>query len=281
MKEYDVIVLGAGISGLVTTKLLNDKGLNVCCIEKTSTVGGRICSEKKDGFTLDKGFQVYLSAYDEPKPFLDFKKLDFKSFNSGAYLCSGGKKHIVADPRKQFILALKSLKTLPFNDLWLLNKLQIRLKSKLNLDIDSRFTTLHFLKRFGFSDQIINRFFIPFLGGVFLENELKTPAELACFYLFCFFQGEAVIPKFGMQEIPNQIASSLTDQIKLKEAVLSVKNNQITTSNNQYNSRFIISALDYASANKLFDLNLDLTFNSTICMYFSADRVKDDLPILF
>ena len=193
MKDIDVVVLGAGIAGLVATKCLKDAGMDVLCIEKEDRVGGRIASDKKDGFILDRGFQVYLSHYDEPKKFLDFKGLDFQPFTSGSYLCHDQKKYIMADPSKSLFLGLKSLKSLPFNDLWLLNKLQLQLKSRGFSDVDAKQSTLHFLKWFGFSDTIISQFFIPFLGGVFLENELKTSARLACFYLLCFFKGNAVI----------------------------------------------------------------------------------------
>lgn len=58
MKDIDVVVLGSGIAGLVATKCLKDAGIDVLCIEKEDRVGGRIASDKKDGFILDRGFQV-------------------------------------------------------------------------------------------------------------------------------------------------------------------------------------------------------------------------------
>ena len=258
MKKVDVIVLGAGIAGLVASKCLKDEGVDVLCIEKEDRVGGRIASDKKDGFILDRGFQVYLSHYDEPKKFLDFKELDLQSFTSGSYLCHDQKKSIMADPSKSLFLGLKSLKSLPFNDLWLLNKLQLQLKSRGCLDVDDRQSTLHFLKRFGFSDTIISQFF-----------------------LLCFFKGDAVIPKQGMQAIPNQVADALKDNIRLNEEILSIQDNKILTKRNVYQANYIISALDYTSLIHLYGMSLNLRFNSTLCFYFSAERVKDNLPILY
>ena len=48
--KYDVIVIGAGASGLAAMRKLVEAGLHVCMLEASNTIGGRI-STITDGFT--------------------------------------------------------------------------------------------------------------------------------------------------------------------------------------------------------------------------------------
>src|SRR5205085_1076736 len=55
-------------------------------------------------------------------------------------------------------------------------------------------TTLALLHDIGFSDQMIDRFFRPFFGGVFLEDALTTSSNFFEFCFRMFFLGDAAIP---------------------------------------------------------------------------------------
>ena len=65
--KYDVIVVGAGISGLICAKKLIEAGFSVLLIEKNNYIGGKVNSENNKGFTVDKGFHVVLTNYPEIK----------------------------------------------------------------------------------------------------------------------------------------------------------------------------------------------------------------------
>lgn len=58
-----VIVVGAGVAGLVAAKRLAEEGVSVDIFEASDGVGGRIRSDVVDGFILDRGFQVFIEAY--------------------------------------------------------------------------------------------------------------------------------------------------------------------------------------------------------------------------
>jgi monoamine oxidase len=47
--DIDVIILGAGMAGLVAARTLAERGLRVCVLEAKQRVGGRVMSQKVDG----------------------------------------------------------------------------------------------------------------------------------------------------------------------------------------------------------------------------------------
>lgn len=57
VKEYDVIIIGAGPSGIICAYLLKDKGLNIALIEKSSFPKDKICG---DALSLDVMNQLKL-----------------------------------------------------------------------------------------------------------------------------------------------------------------------------------------------------------------------------
>jgi len=54
-KDVDVVVIGAGVTGLVTSFLLTRKGLKVLLLEKNNRVGGQMRSIREDGFVFESG----------------------------------------------------------------------------------------------------------------------------------------------------------------------------------------------------------------------------------
>lgn len=52
-KNYNVVIIGAGISGLTSAALLSKAGLNVCVIELNAKPGGYLAKYEKKGFVFD------------------------------------------------------------------------------------------------------------------------------------------------------------------------------------------------------------------------------------
>ena len=73
--KYDVIVVGAGISGLICAKKLIKAGFSVLLIDKNNYIGGKVNSENNNGFTVDKGFHVVLTNYPEIKRNINIDQL--------------------------------------------------------------------------------------------------------------------------------------------------------------------------------------------------------------
>ena len=75
-KEYNIHIIGAGISGLIAAQVLENYGYAPTVIEATDRVGGRVKTDRVNGYQLDHGFQVLLSAYPAAQKYLDYEALD-------------------------------------------------------------------------------------------------------------------------------------------------------------------------------------------------------------
>jgi phytoene dehydrogenase-like protein len=86
----DVIVVGAGLAGLCCARELMIQGVDVLLLERSAAVGGRLRTDETDGFHLDRGFQVLLTAYPEARRVLDYERLGLRPFYAGAGDHGGG-----------------------------------------------------------------------------------------------------------------------------------------------------------------------------------------------
>jgi hypothetical protein len=133
--------------------------------------------------------------------------------------------------------------------------------------------TLTFLRNYGWSEKMINNFFKPFYGGVFLENDLVTSSNFFQFTFKQFFKGDAAIPADGIQAIPEQIAEMLPRNCIRKNArVKGFEGNQIFLDGGEViTAGRIVLATDPKSSDKLLGETNERTYNITTCTYFSAE----------
>ncbi|WP_194852540.1 NAD(P)/FAD-dependent oxidoreductase [Nonlabens antarcticus] len=234
MQNYPTItIIGGGVSGLCAAITLKKAGYKTTVYESGARLGGRVQTDVMEGQILDHGFQVLLDSYPAAQEFLDFKALDLVKFAPGAIIFNNGKSTKVGDPTRDvsFLFATAFSNIGSIKDKLKMFTLSRKLKQKKLNDIfeTKETTTLDYLQKAGFSDQIIQNFFKPFYSGIFLENELQTSSRMFEFVFKMFSQGSATLPAAGIQAIPEQLASHLeTNQIKLNTTVSRVVGNQIT-----------------------------------------------------
>ncbi len=212
-KSPSIHIIGGGISGLIAARVLEEYGLSATIIEATDRLGGRVKTDVVDGYSLDHGFQVLLTAYPAAKKYLDFDALALQEFLPGSAIFKNGKQKIIGDPLRNLSLLLPTL----FSGIGTVNdKLKIlalnrRLKKKSiqNIFAEKEQTTGAYLKEVGFSEAIITDFFTPFFSGIFLENKLETSSRMFEFVYKMFGEGNAALPKDGIQAIPKQLFEKL------------------------------------------------------------------------
>lgn len=61
----------------------------------------------------------------------------------------------------------------------------------------------------GFSDAIIDRFFRPFLGGIFFDRDLNVTSRLFEFVMRCLATGQNCLPSRGIGAVGEQLARQL------------------------------------------------------------------------
>lgn len=275
--NIDVLVVGAGVSGLVAAAELKRRGYSVLVLEASDGVGGRVRTDAVDGYLMDRGFQVLLTAYPEARRCLDYAALDLKEFEPGAIIRQKGKFHRVADPMRRIRKILGSAFA-PIGtpaDKLLVAELRGEL---LGMEIDQILSepeesTLANLREYGFSEKIIERFFRPFLGGIFLDPELKTSARMFHFVYRMFAQGMAAIPNGGMQAIPRQLASRLDEgSIRFDAPVQHVwEGGVLLESGEELQAGMVVVACDPAHAARLLpEAGIRTAMRGVECLYFAA-----------
>lgn len=237
-QEYKIHIIGAGISGLIAAKVLEDHGYFPIVMEASDRVGGRVKTDVVDGYQLDHGFQVLLMAYPAAQKYLDFKALELQKFIPGAAIFKSGKQIILGDPLRDVSLLFSTLLSGigTFGDKLKILKLNTRLKKKTLADIfsEEEQTTLAYLQGFGFSADMIDQFFKPFFSGIFLEPQLETSSRMFEFVYKMFGEGSAALPKLGIGSIPKQLADNLSNTVlKYNTPVTEVKDGEITLKNGQ------------------------------------------------
>jgi phytoene dehydrogenase-like protein len=237
MQSEKVIIIGAGIAGLTAAIELEKAGFKPTILERTESLGGRVKTDKVGGYLLDHGFQVLLTAYPEAQHYLDYEKLNLKTFTPGALIIdSNNGNYIITDPLRQ----PASLFTMLFSPVGSISdKLKIfqwnRTLKKLSVDeifAKPEITSLEFLREKGFSEMIIKQFFKPFFGGIFLENELDTSSRMLEFVFKMFGEGHAAVPKAGMKAIPEMLAANLAQtEIRFNQRVEKIGLRKVTLDN--------------------------------------------------
>ena len=212
-KSPSIHIIGGGISGLIAARVLEEHGLSATIIEATDRLGGRVKTDVLDGYSLDHGFQVLLTAYPAAKKYLDFDALALQEFLPGSAIFKNGKQKIIGDPLRNLSLLIPTLVSGigTVNDKLKILALNRRLKKKSiqNIFAEKEQTTISYLENIGFSEAIITDFFIPFFSGIFLENKLETSSRMFEFVYKMFGEGNAALPKDGIQAIPKQLFEKL------------------------------------------------------------------------
>src|SRR5271155_1575748 len=209
-RSPDVLIVGAGLAGLCCARRLAEAGTSFQFIEASDGVGGRVRTDNVDGFLLDRGFQVLLTAYPEAKKVLDYSDLDLKPFAPGAFPWFAGRMNQLVDPWRMpgmWRIALRSdFGTL--SDKLRVARLRARLRQTSLEDLFRRTerTTKDDLLAEGFSQDMMHRFFSPFLGGILLDGDLKSSSRMFEFVFKMLSEGSTVVPAGGMGAIPAQLA---------------------------------------------------------------------------
>ncbi len=273
-----VIIVGAGLAGLACARRLQHSGIPFLILEADDRIGGRLKTDRLDGFLLNRGFQVLQTAYPEARRVLDYEGLALQSFAPGAIVRIEGKFHRIADPRRQ-ARDLWSTLTAPIGTAadrlrMVQLALNVRRGSASRIFEKPDMPTLDFLKTKGFSKKIIQRFFKPFFAGVCLDPEIQASSRVFKYIFRVFAEGDVALPGEGMAAIPAQLAQDLPrDQIRTAARVASIQPEAVElVSGETIEGSAVVLATEGPEAAALIGTAKRVGSRGELCLYFSANR---------
>ena len=281
----DVVIVGAGLAGLSASRYLTAAGFDVHVLEASDGVGGRVRTDHVDGFTLDRGFQILLTAYPELKKQFDVDALNLQPFDPGALVWINGKGKVFSDPLrrpKSFVAtAVAPIGSVVDKIRLATLRLSVTRGNGAALLSHPDITTAKMLSGRGFSPKMIQRFFTPLVGGIQLDPQLTASRRMFDVVFRMLNQGDAVVPAAGMSAISEQLASHTpTEKIHLNTRVANVTSQSVLTeSGHTISSKAVIVAVEGPAAAKLTGI-APVQSRSVSCVYFASNSAPTDKKLI-
>jgi len=282
----NVLIIGGGLAGLCCALRLHQSGFSFQILEASDGVGGRVRTDKVEGFLLDRGFQVLLTAYPEARRVLDYDALNLRPFYPGALIRYKDRFYRFADPWRHPIDGIMGLLS-PigrFSDKLRVRKLRQQVLTGSLQDLYNRpeATTLQALRNLGFSENMIDCFFKPFIGGVFFDPSLGVSSRMFEFGFRMFSMGDTALPSGGMGAIPEQIAARLpAGTVRTEARVESIKESGvILESGEKVKARAVVVATEGPEAARLLGDKEKPGSRSVSCLYYESDKPPVSEPLL-
>ncbi|AKU06930.1 NAD(P)/FAD-dependent oxidoreductase [Haloferax gibbonsii] len=262
MDDSHIAVVGAGLAGLVAARHLAADGADVTVVERRDDVGGRVRTRTKDGFTLDRGFQVLFTDYPAVRRELDLDALDLRRFTPGATICRPSRRAVLSDPFRDIGSLFESVRNPEVTTSDKLRTLALR-QDVSTRDEEGIFASADrsirsYLRDWGFSEDYIEHFVAPFYGGITLDRSLSSSKRVFEYTFKMLSTGSTAVPAAGMQAVPEQLADAARDEgatVRLGERVESVESDGdgavVTTGRESLEADAVVVATDPKEARRL------------------------------
>jgi phytoene dehydrogenase-like protein len=244
----EVVVIGAGLAGLSVATRLQAAGCDVHVLEAGGHVGGRLTTDRVDGFVVDRGFQVLNTGYPRAAD-LDLDALDLGWFARGAVVRHDGRAYRVADPRQLPASTIDTLRAPIGGPVQKAALAAFSLRAAYlpvaTLTRAPERTAEEALRRAGVGEAALERFLRPFLAGVLLEAELATSSRYLDLLWRSFVRGAIGLPAAGMQAVGEQLAARLEGhRLHLRTPVRSVASGSVVTDAGAWRTDAVVVATD-------------------------------------
>ncbi|QDU65620.1 protoporphyrinogen oxidase [Planctomycetes bacterium Pla86] len=274
------------MAGLRCAVELQGAGVEVCLLEAGDGVGGRVRTDELEGFKLDRGFQVLLTAYSELPGAFDLEALDLRAFKPGALVRREGRFRRITDPFREPSAVVSALLRGLGSTADKLRVAALR-HSCLRGTVDELFarpeaTALEALRARGFGAELIDGFFRPFLGGILLDRDLGSSSRMFEFVFRMLSVGDAAVPAAGMGALSGQLAARLTEgSLRLNARVRAVERGVVILDDGErIEADAVVVATDGPSAAQLLGEVADPGSRAVTCVYFDAPQSPVGEPLL-
>lgn len=289
-RSSDVVIVGGGAAGLAAARTLTAAGADVLLLEAADRVGGRIATDRVDGYLLDRGFQVVNTAYPALPDFVDIASLDLRFFDHGTLVFDGGKRHLLADPRHPGAyggahggLRVPSFPPqVPLTGLARLAALSLRLgyRDARRLRAEPESTAAGYLSA-RLDERTVRTLVEPFLAGVFGAAPLDTSSRVLAMIWRSFVRGRIGVPAAGMARLADALAAPLpAGCVRLGTPVVAVDGQRVQTADGAVHARAVLVAADPWAAARLLPGLPEPGQRILVTTYHAADAPPARRPVL-
>ncbi|MEU1303531.1 NAD(P)/FAD-dependent oxidoreductase [Streptomyces shenzhenensis] len=274
--QADVVVVGAGIAGLSAAHHLTSAGVTTAVLEAAPCVGGRMSTEKVDGFRLDRFGQLLSTSYPELRLTPGLDALVLRSFAPGVLLHHDGRRHRAGAPAgtgsaRGALHAVRALAGAPRGSAAPGARTGAR-----SLDIGTPLRLRALLGRIattpverllarpelpaaqalvarGTPARAVDGFLRPLLAALLCDPELTTSSRCADLALRSFAAGRLCVPEGGAEVLPELLAGALPPgTVHTGVRVTSVSTTSVTTAEHgEIRCRAVLLATDARAAAEL------------------------------
>ena len=262
---------------------------DVTVFEASDGVGGRVRSDRERGYVFDRGFAVFLEAYEESREALNYDALRLRPFQPGALICRDGERQFVGDPLRRPQDLLPSLRA-PVGSL--ADKLRAGLLRTGCLALDaarirngtwtrSSKSARDFLaNKVGVGPRLLDAFFEPFFRGVFLSRLEDQDPRVWLLAFRALSAAPTSLPQSGIGAVAEQLAASV--DVRLNAKVDAVREGCVEVNGETLAFDRVVVAVDGPALPKLLPDIRPVQARASTCVYFSLDAkdLPTQLPII-
>ncbi len=230
-RHVDVVVVGASIAGLAAAQLLVGAGVQTVVLEARAHPGGRLRTDRTDGFRLDRTGRPILVSHRDVRHFPGLDGLALRPFARGAMVYGDGRLHHVGEPiharrTAGAHTAVRALARVPrpyrpsarFTTAVGHPMARARIGAalaRLAATPDDRLLTrperpvAQALAARGLSDGAVGGFLRPLLSALLSDPQLTTSSRCADLALAAFARGRLCLPAGGADALPGLLVSAL------------------------------------------------------------------------
>ncbi|MEV4329039.1 NAD(P)/FAD-dependent oxidoreductase [Streptomyces sp. NPDC049597] len=260
----DVVIVGAGIAGLSAAHRLTSAGVTVRVLEAAPVVGGRMATERIDGFRLDRAGQLLSTAFPELRRITALRGAELRLFSPGVLVHAEGRlqrtgevgtsPHATRGVGVAFNVA-RALASAPrprHLDQARLGASLARLAGTSVRRVLARpeRTAADTLHSRGLPARTVHGFLRPLLSALLCDPELTTSSRCADLVLRGYARGRLCVPAGGASALPELLAAALPEgTVRTGTRVTDVATNRVTTEEHgEFRCRSVVVATDARTA---------------------------------